>query len=151
MKEKEKEDNTIEQFMTNFNKMFTGTKYNLQALNKRISSMDKCFNNIMLLNSEKPFNEGSLEDKTQNSINLDISSSEFNEIEKIFKEIKDTDSLKKKETSEEGSLYIDCTQDKKIEEFSQFKELKKQLDKNQTKEENKESDFDDLDSLDLDL
>ena len=50
-------DNAIEQFMTLFNKMFSETKYNLQALNKRMESLDKCFNNIMLLKSDKPFEE----------------------------------------------------------------------------------------------
>ena len=164
-KEKEIEDNTIEEFMTNFNRMFTGTKYNLQALNKRISSMDKCFNNIMLLNSSKNFEEGSCSEKNQKSVNLDISSNEFDELEKIFKEIEDTKPLKKyngkrkRESSdeEEGSLYIDCTDNKKLEEFSQFCEYKNNMkgNTNRTKEENKEnkeSDEEDfLNSLDLDL
>ena len=50
-------DNSIEQFMTLFNKMFSETKYNLQALNKRMESMDKCFNNVLLLTTDKPFDE----------------------------------------------------------------------------------------------
>ena len=49
--------NGIEKFMTSFNKMFTETKYNLQALNQRFESMGKCFNNILLLNTNKPFDE----------------------------------------------------------------------------------------------
>jgi hypothetical protein len=109
-------DNSMETFMTLFNKMFSETKYNLQALNKRMESMDKCFNNILLLTSDKPFDEINPENEEKNdenneNINTDnfstipkniynsynykkpkkpkgkITSKELDEIEKMFKDI----------------------------------------------------------------
>ena len=65
-------DNSMETFMTLFNKMFSETKYNLQALNKRMESMDKCFCNILLLSSDKPFDEENLEENNENSKNENI-------------------------------------------------------------------------------
>ena len=65
-------DNSMETFMTLFNKMFSETKYNLQALNKRMESMDKCFCNILLLSSDKPFDEENLEENNENSNNENI-------------------------------------------------------------------------------
>ena len=59
-------DNSMETFMTLFNKMFSETKYNLQALNKRMESMDKCFCNVLLLTSDKPFDEENLEENNEN-------------------------------------------------------------------------------------
>lgn len=86
-------DNSIEEFMTLFNKMFSDTKYNLQALNKRVESMDICFNNIMLLKSDKPFDERENEQKSKlnsnedKNINLKITSKELDEIERMFREM----------------------------------------------------------------
>ena len=83
-------DNSIEQFMTLFDKMFSETKYNLQALNKRIESMERCFNNIMLLKSDKPFDEGDdekLSAQDEKSGNLKITSKELDEIERMFREM----------------------------------------------------------------
>lgn len=92
-------DNSIEQFMTLFNKMFSETKYNLQALNKRMESMDKCFNNVMLLKTDKPFDEEKEEQEketsnnnktfkgTDKNSNLKMTSKELDAIEKMFKEI----------------------------------------------------------------
>ena len=106
-------DNSMETFMTLFNKMFSETKYNLQALNKRMESMDKCFNNVLLLTSDKPFDEESPEneknDENNENINIDnyqknkynsyntknkkqkskITSKELDEIEKMFRDIDD--------------------------------------------------------------
>ena len=108
-------DNSMETFMTLFNKMFSETKYNLQALNKRMESMDKCFNNVLLLNSDKPFDEqndqndniNNENDENDENINNDnfpknqrksnystkksknskMTSKELDEIEKMFKNI----------------------------------------------------------------
>ena len=95
-------DNSMESFMTLFNKMFTETKYNLQALNKRMESMDKCFNNVLLLSSDKPFDELNPEEEEQNNENINIdniekkpnnkkkgkmTSKELDEIEKMFQDI----------------------------------------------------------------
>ena len=108
-------DNSMETFMTLFNKMFSETKYNLQALNKRMESMDKCFNNVLLLTTDKPFDEQNEEENEQNDENVDknniqnniksstssynyqkkkktgkMTSKELDEIEKMFKDIDDT-------------------------------------------------------------
>ena len=96
------DDNSIEQFTTLFNKMFSETKYNLQALNKRMESMDKCFNNIMLLQSDKPFDEGEDENEAlqdEKSGNLRITSKELDEIERMFREMEDS-------TKNRNILYI---------------------------------------------
>ena len=107
-------DNSMETFMTLFNKMFSETKYNLQALNKRMESMDKCFNNVLLLTTDKPFDEQNEEENEQNNENVDknniqnnfksstnsynyqrkkktgkMTSKELDEIEKMFKDIDD--------------------------------------------------------------
>ena len=72
-------DNSMETFMTLFNKMFTETKYNLQALNKRMESMDKCFNNVLLLSSDKPFDEVNPDNEEQNEQNNEnINTDNFN-------------------------------------------------------------------------
>jgi len=100
-------DNAIEQFMTLFNKMFSETKYNLQALNKRMESLDKCFNNIMLLKSDKPFEEEDGQSKGKNAYsnnneenkNIKITAKELDEIEKMFfdmEEHKGNDLINKK-------------------------------------------------------
>ena len=65
-------DNSMETFMTLFNKMFSEAKYNLQALNKRMEYMDKCFNNVLLLSSDKPFDEENPENEEQNNENINI-------------------------------------------------------------------------------
>ncbi len=108
-------DNSMETFMSLFNKMFSEAKYNLQALNKRMESMDKCFNNVLLLNSDKPFDEqndqndniNNENDENDENINNDnfpknqrksnystkksknskMTSKELDEIEKMFKNI----------------------------------------------------------------
>jgi hypothetical protein len=107
-------DNSMETFMTLFTKMFSETKYNLQALNKRMESMDKCFNNILLLNTDKPFDEQNeqneqndnniIDNDNNENINNDnipkntnkytkksksskMTSKELDEIEKMFKDI----------------------------------------------------------------
>ena len=102
-------DNSMETFMTLFNKMFSETKYNLQALNKRMEYMDKCFNNVLLLSSDKPFDEVNPDNEEQNeqnneNINNDnfnnkyiskknkktkgkMTSKDLDEIEKMFKNI----------------------------------------------------------------
>ena len=70
-------DNSIETFMTLFNKMFSETKYNLQALNKRMESMDKCFCNVLLLNSDKPFDEENIEENNELQNNENINQDNF--------------------------------------------------------------------------
>lgn len=118
-------DNSIEQFMTTFNKMFSQTKYNLQSLNKRVESMEKCFNNILLLKSNKPFDEGEEEkqekysSQDEKSENLKISSKELDEIERIFREFENprkakSNCLKKKMNSKKYHGKRETVKKKKI-------------------------------------
>ena len=51
------ENDDATEFIGLFMKMFTETKYNLQALNKRFDYFEKFLNNVMLLNSNEPFDE----------------------------------------------------------------------------------------------
>ena len=60
----------LEEFMNLFDKMLNQIKYNLQSFNKKCDSMDRCFNNILLLKSNKPFDEEEIEeDEMQKQIN----------------------------------------------------------------------------------
>ena len=43
--------------MNLFDKIVSQIKCNLQSFNKKYDSMDRCFNNILLLKSDKPFDE----------------------------------------------------------------------------------------------
>ena len=144
-------DNSMETFMTLFNKMFSETKYNLQALNKRMESMDKCFCNILLLNSDKPFDEENLEEDNKNiqndeNINEDnfpkrkknnftapknkknkMTEEELDEIEKMFRNI------------EEDPIPNLQTQEKEKNDFLNKKRKKNQKKEKEEKNEIKES------------
>ena len=132
MKDNIEADNSIEHFMTLFNKMFSETKYNLQALNKRMESLDKCFNNIMLLNSDKPFEEEEEQkiDKyksqympcEESSKNLKITSKELDEIERMFYEIE-------KPKNENSNSYIGQKRNSDIYNKNEIKKNKKPNDK----------------------
>ena len=145
-------DNSMETFMTLFNKMFSETKYNLQALNKRMESMDKCFSNILLLSSDKPFDEENLEEENNNiqndeNINEDnfpkrkkntfnasknkknkMTEEELDEIEKMFRNI-DEDPIPNPQIQEkEKSNFLNKkrkkNQKKEKEEKNEIKESK---------------------------
>ena len=124
-------DNSIEQFMTLFNKMFSETKYNLQSLNKRVESMEKCFNNILLLKSDKPFDEGEEEkqfsSQDEKSGILKITSKELDEIERMFKEME--------EPKKEKKIYINKKRNNKI-----YRGKVKTIVKNKKKRRNKKED-----------
>ena len=145
-------DNSMETFMTLFNKMFSETKYNLQALNKRMESMDKCFCNILLLNSDKPFDEENLEEENNNNqndenINQDnfpkrkkntynvpknkkskMTEEELDEIEKMFRNIDEdpipNPQIKEKEKSDFLNKKRKKAQRKEKEEKNEIKESK---------------------------
>lgn len=91
-------DNSMETFMTLFNKMFSETKYNLQALNKRMESMDKCFCNVLLLTSDKPFDEENIEENNENSNNENINQ---DNIPKRKRNINSTSKNKKNKMTEQ--------------------------------------------------
>lgn len=85
----------IGKFVGDFLKMFTETKYNLIALNKRFDLIEQCFNNVLLLNSTKAFNE---KDTNQNEFEIAPEDIEFiNElIEEQSEGNKTNDHLNKK-------------------------------------------------------
>ena len=142
-------DNSMETFMTLFNKMFSETKYNLQALNKRRESMDKCFCNVLLLSSDKPFDEENIEENNdiQNNENINednipkrkrnayntsknkknkMTEEDLDEIEKMFRNI-DEDPTPKPPNDEKKNIEIFLNKkrkNKKTEEKNEIKDSK---------------------------
>jgi len=118
----------LEEFMNLFEKMLNQIKYNLQSFNKKCDSMDRCFNNILLLKSNKPFDEEEIEeDEMQKQINelyseynpnniynskkqnkrrsketLRITTKELNNIEKMFEDMNEN---KKKNINKSSGNY----------------------------------------------
>ena len=116
----------LEEFMNLFAQMLNQIKYNLQSFNNKCDSMDKCFNNVLLLKSNRPFDEEENHEeevqkqidnfysednhnntngqkkhsKKKNKENLKITSKELNNIGKMFEDInsnnKKNDFLEKK-------------------------------------------------------
>ena len=141
-------DNSIETFMTLFNKMFSETKYNLQALNKRMESMDKCFCNVLLLSSDKPFDEENPEENNENhndeNINEDnfikkkktysnasknrknkMTEADLDEIEKMFKNIDEDITPNPEKLEKEKQNFLN----------KKRKKMQKKEEKNDTKEQ----------------
>ena len=142
-------DNSMETFMTLFNKMFSETKYNLQALNKRMESMDKCFCNVLLLSSDKPFDEENIEENKdiQNNENINednipkrkrnayntsknkknkMTEEDLDEIEKMFRNI-DEDPSPNPPYDEKKNIEIFLNKkrkNKKTEEKNEIKDSK---------------------------
>ena len=142
-------DNSMETFMTLFNKMFSETKYNLQALNKRMESMDKCFCNVLLLSSDKPFDEENIEENNdiQNNENINednipkrkrnaynisknkknkMTEEDLDEIEKMFRNI-DEDPTPNPSYNEKKNIEIFLNKkrkNKKTEEKNEIKDSK---------------------------
>ena len=142
-------DNSMETFMTLFNKMFSETKYNLQALNKRMESMDKCFCNVLLLSSDKPFDEENIEENKdiQNNENINednipkrkrnayntpknkknkMTEEDLDEIEKMFRNI-DEDPTPNPPYNEKKNIEIFLNKkrkNKKTEEKNEIKDSK---------------------------
>ena len=142
-------DNSMETFMTLFNKMFSETKYNLQALNKRMESMDKCFCNVLLLSSDKPFDEENIEENNdiQNNENINednipkrkrnayntsknkknkMTEEDLDEIEKMFRNI-DEDPTPNPPNDEKKNIEIFLNKkrkNKKTEEKNEIKDSK---------------------------
>ena len=100
----------LEEFMNLFDQMLSQIKYNLQSFNKKCDSMDRCFNNILLLKTDKPFDEdenqedeyqkqidylyseynpnnSKKQNKKRNRETLKITSKELNNIEKMFEDM----------------------------------------------------------------
>lgn len=91
----EQEKGSFENFMFLFSKLFNETKYNLQSLNKRFESLEKCINNICILNTEESFNE----DVNEEDEPMELTMADLDLIEKEFspdKKIKEKEKKKKK-------------------------------------------------------
>ena len=89
----EQEKGSFENFMFLFSKLFNETKYNLQSLNKRFESLEKCMNNVCILNTEEPFNE----DENEEDEPMEITMADLDLIEKEFspdKKIKEKEKKK---------------------------------------------------------
>lgn len=116
----------LEEFMSLFDELLSHIKYNLQSFNKKCDSMDRCFKNVLLLKSNKPFDEeenqedemqkqidelyseynpnninnknNKKQNKKKNRENLKITNKELNNIEKMFEDMdKNNKNGKKKE------------------------------------------------------
>ena len=92
----EQEKGTLENFMFLFSKLFNESKYNLQSLNKRFESLEKCVNNVCILNTDEPFNENVNED--DEPMELTMADLEF--IEKEFSPEKKIKSKREKKENE---------------------------------------------------
>jgi len=174
-------DNSIEEFMTSFDKMFGEVKYNLKSLNNRLELMDKCFNNIMLLKSDKPFEENGEDqkqdiiilDSDENDGNLKITSKEMDEIEKMFLEMdrpkkmnnnfinkkrkynsKNKNKNRRSKKEDDGPVVIPhLDPERKIEKYTKFKEMKNNIIKQYKGKISHISDYEDEidDDFDLDM
>ena len=135
------------EFIGLFLKMFNETKYNLQALNKRIESMEKCINNVLLLNSKEPFDEEEEND-------LDISPEEMqliaeNYLGKDESKVKQrTPKKNKKKVINKSSSPVDSNSpgdiinskvnpEKKVMKYSEFLKMKQKKKAEKLNENNK--------------
>ena len=92
----EQEKGTFENFMFLFSKLFNESKYNLQSLNKRFEYLEKCINNICILNTEEPFNE----DVNEEDEPMELTMADLDLIEKEFSPEKKSKRQKEKEKKE---------------------------------------------------
>lgn len=122
------ENSDASEFIGLFMKMFNETKYNLQALNKRFDYFEKCLNNIMLLNTEEPFDE-----EPQEEEELYISPEDMNFIAKTYIEEEEE---KQKHEQEKKPKKSTVTPSKK-----QNKKKKKKDESDIENELNEEEDF----------
>ena len=102
------------EFMGLFLKMFNETKYTLQALNKRMEFMERSINNVLLLNSDKAFDE---EEENE----LEISPEE---IEMIAERYLDVDTKGGRKKCKEGSNGSNSSNSNRKEKFKVVKRKK---------------------------
>lgn len=96
------ENDDATEFIGLFMKMFTETKYNLQALNKRFDYFEKFLNNVMLLNSNEPFDEDPQEEEEMISpADMEFIAKNFIEDKKEEKKPKRKQKRKRSEEREE--------------------------------------------------
>lgn len=155
------ENDDATEFIGLFMKMFTETKYNLQALNKRFDYFEKFLNNVMLLNSNEPFDEDPQEEEEMISpADMEFIAKNFIEDKKEEKKPKRkqkrkrsdereeeeddffrTDNTKnmsivynkKKEEEEDDFLPSKVNPEKKVKKYSEFLKMKQK--ENNTKKE----------------
>lgn len=155
------ENDDATEFIGLFMKMFTETKYNLQALNKRFDYFEKFLNNVMLLNSNEPFDEDPQEEEEMISpADMEFIAKNFIEDKKEEKKPKRkqkrkrsdereeeeddffrTDNTKnmsivynkKKEEEDDDFLPSKVNPEKKVKKYSEFLKMKQK--ENNTKKE----------------
>lgn len=154
------ENDDATEFIGLFMKMFTETKYNLQALNKRFDYFEKFLNNVMLLNSNEPFDEEPQEEEEMISpADMEFIAKNFIEDKKEEKKPKRkqkrkrsdereeeeddffrTDNTKnmsivynKKKEEEDDFLPSKVNPEKKVKKYSEFLKMKQK--ENNTKKE----------------
>ena len=129
------ENSDASEFIGLFMKMFNETKYNLQALNKRFDYFEKCLNNIMLLNTEEPFDE-----EPQEEEELYISPEDMNFIAKTYIEEEEEKQKHEQEKKPKKSTVTPSKKKKKNKKKKKKKNIKKvqkQQQKNRIKERKK--------------
>ena len=131
----------LEEFLSHFDELLSQIKYNLQSFNKKCDSMDRCFGNVLLLKSNKPFDEEENQEdemqkqidelyseynpnninkkqvKKKNKENLKITSKELNNIEKMFEDMNQN----KKNTKKKTDLKINIFDKKKKQGRAPYK------------------------------
>lgn len=154
------ENDDATEFIGLFMKMFTETKYNLQALNKRFDYFEKFLNNVMLLNSNEPFDEDPQEEEEMISpADMEFIAKNFIEDKKEEKKPKRkqkrkrsdereeeeddffrTDNMKnmsivynKKKEEDDDFLPSKVNPEKKVKKYSEFLKMKQK--ENNTKKE----------------
>ena len=154
------ENDDATEFIGLFMKMFTETKYNLQALNKRFDYFEKFLNNVMLLNSNEPFDEDPQDEEEMISpADMEFIAKNFIEDKKEEKKPKRkqkrkrseereeeeddffrTDNMKnmsivynKKKEEEDDFLPSKVNPEKKVKKYSEFLKMKQK--ENNTKKE----------------
>ena len=95
------------EFMGLFLKMFNETKYTLQALNKRMEFMERSINNVLLLNSDKAFDE---EEENE----LEISPEEIEMIAERYLDVDTKGGRKKCKEGSNGSSSINSNRKEKF-------------------------------------
>ena len=116
----------LEEFMNLFSQMLNQIKYNLQSFNNKCDSMDRCFNNVLLLKSNRPFDE---EEKHEEEVQKQINDlySEYNpnnaydQKKKKNKRNKDTLKITSKELNNIGKMFEDINSNKKKNSFLEKK------------------------------
>ncbi len=153
----EQEKGTFENFMFLFSKLFNESKYNLQSLNKRFESLEKCINNICILNTEESFNEDVNEEDEPMELtmaDLDLIEREFSPEKKSKKEKekkeKEKKERKKKEKNKKKKSSSKDIKNNKIKVKKIINNIKDDLSENDSffkQEKESDNDSDDINNF----